>query len=372
MTGAAIPVRVAVVGVGVVGACVGANLAQRGAAVVFLDAGRPGEGVTNWSFSWVNASNKTVRRSYFDLNVASMAAYRELADSLGPDSWWHPDGHLRWADDPAAERTLLDTVELLTGWDYRVETCTGAEVRRRLEPALAVPDEVPVVFYPDEAWVSGRLLVDRLLGRAVAAGAEVRSGAAVRAVDTRSDGSVRAVTLADGSSLEVDAVVNAAGPDAPRIAGFVGRDLPMRREPGAVTRLRCADVPVHRAMHTPHVEIRPDGADSVVLHSREVDARIDTGADAAELGRLLHESARAVVPALGDARIAQTRVVNRPIPVDGFPSVGALPSVPGYYEAVSHSGITLGPVIGRLLAAEIRTGTGDGMLAEFRPDRFPS
>ena len=55
--------RVAVIGVGIVGASVGWNLSCRGAEVVLIDAGQPGEGVTNWSFSWVNASNKTERRS---------------------------------------------------------------------------------------------------------------------------------------------------------------------------------------------------------------------------------------------------------------------------------------------------------------------
>lgn len=363
------PERVAVIGVGILGACVGWNLARHGARVVLVDAGRPGEGVTNWSFSWANASNKTVRRSYFDLNVAGMAAHRELAGTIGPDPWWHPSGHLRWAGGPAAEAKLLETAGLLAGWDYRVEVCTGADVRRRLEPALAVPGEVPVVFYPDEAWVHGRRLVGRLVDEAVAAGAEHRR-AAVRDVGTGTDGSVRTVALSDGSRLDVDVVVNAAGPGASHVAGLVGRHLPMRREPGAVTRIGCERVPVHRAMHAPHVEIRPDGDASVVLHSREVDALIDTGADAAELARLLHESARQVVPALGDARIAETRVAERPIPDDGFPSVGAVPSVPGYYEAVSHSGITLGPVIGRLLASEILGGTRDAMLADFRPERF--
>jgi glycine/D-amino acid oxidase-like deaminating enzyme len=145
----------------------------------------------------------------------------------------------------------------------------------------------------------------------------------------------------------------------------------MRREPGAVTRLGCAEVPVLRAMHAPHIEIRPDGDASVVLHSREIDALIDTVEDPAELARLLHESARHVVPEFGNSRIAQARVVNRPVPADGFPSVGAVPSVPGYYEAVSHSGITLGPVIGQLLASEILSGTRDEMLADFRPERFP-
>ncbi|WP_329243652.1 FAD-binding oxidoreductase [Streptomyces sp. NBC_01478] len=365
------PGRVAVIGVGILGACVGWNLSRRGAEVVLIDAGRPGEGVTDWSFSWVNASNKTVRRSYFDLNVAGMAAHRELATAIGPDSWWYPGGHLRWADDPAAEAKFLETAELLAAWGYRVEMSTGAEVRRRLEPALALPDEVPVVLYPDEAWVHGRHLVGRLVGQAVAAGAELRSGTEVRDIGTEAGGSVRTLSLSDGSGLDVDAVVNAAGPSASRIAELVGRHLPMRREPGVVTRIDCAPVPVHRAMHAPHIEIRPDGDGSMVLHSREVDALIDTGEeDPAELARLLHASVRQVVPALADSRIARTRVAFRPIPADGFPSVGAVPSVPGYYEAVSHSGITLGPVLGRLLAAEILDGTRDGLLADFRPERF--
>ncbi|MEV6699316.1 FAD-dependent oxidoreductase [Streptomyces sp. NPDC051453] len=365
------PERVAVIGVGILGASVGWNLSRHGAKVVFIDAGQPGEGVTNWSFSWVNASNKTARKSYFDLNVAGMAAYRELARTIGPDSWWYPSGHLRWTDDLAAEAKLLETAELLASWDYRVEVRTGAEVRRSLEPALTMLGEVPVVFYPDEAWVHGRQLVARLVGQAVAAGAEHRFGTAVCDIGTGADGSIRTVVLSDGGSLDVNAVVNAAGPSASHVAGLIARRLPMRREPGVVTRIGCAHVPVHRAMHAPHIEIRPDGDTSVVLHSREIDALIDTGQDPAQLARLLHESARHVVPELGNSPIAQTRVASRPIPDDGFPSVGAVPSVPGYYEAVSHSGITLGPVIGRLLASEILCGTRDEMLADFGPERFP-
>ena len=368
---ARLPERVAVIGVGIVGASVGWNLAQHGAEVVFVDVAQPGEGVTNWSFSWANASNKTERRSYFDLNVAGMAVHREIAEAIGSESWWHPDGHLRWADDPAAEAKLLQTAELLTAWDYRVEVHTGGEVRRRLEPALNVPDKIPVVFYPDEAWVHGRYLVGHLVRRAVELGAEHRFGTAISGIGLDADGSVRTVALSDGSSLDVTGVVNAAGPNAAQVAKLIARHLPMRREPGAITRIACDQVPIHRAMHAPHIEIRPDGNQSVVLHSREVDALIDTADDPAKLGLLLHESARHVVPELGTARIAQTRIANRPIPDDGFPSVGAVPSVPGYYEAVSHSAITLGPLIGRLLASEILSGQTSGMLTDFRPARFP-
>ncbi|MEU0950063.1 FAD-dependent oxidoreductase [Streptomyces canus] len=363
------PQRVAVIGVGVLGASVGWNLSRQGAEVVFIDARRPGEGVTNWSFSWVNASNKTVRKSYFDLNVAGMAAHRELATAIGPDSWWYPSGHLRWADDPTVGMKLLERAELLASWGYRVEVLTGTEARR-LEPALAMPGEVPVVLYPDEAWVHGRHLVGRLVGQAVASGADLRSGCAVCDISTGTDGGVRTVALSDGTRLDVDIVVNAAGPGASEVAALIARQLPMRREPGVVTRIDCAQVPIGRVMHAPHIEIRPDGDASVVLHSREIDALIDTGEGVSELARMLHESARNVVPELGDCHIAEARIANRPIPADGFPSVGAVPSVPGYYEAVAHSGITLGPVIGRLLATEIVSGKRDAMLTDFRPGRF--
>jgi glycine/D-amino acid oxidase-like deaminating enzyme len=288
-----------VVGVGILGACVGWELMRLGADVLLIDAGRPGEGVTNWSFSWVNASNKTARRSYFELNVAGMAAYRELAGIVGPDSWWHPSGHLRWADDPVVHAGLLETARLLDEWHYRVELLSGAEVRRRLEPALAVADDAPVLFYPDEAWVHGRRLVSLLVGQAVALGAERYFGTAVRDIGTASDGSVRTVVLSDGTRLDVDAVVNAAGPDAAHVAALVARHLPMRHEPGVVTRLTCPQVPIRRAMHTPHVEIRPDGDGSVVLHSREVDAQIGSGEQTSQLLRPVQDSGPQVAPELG-------------------------------------------------------------------------
>ncbi|MFF1834886.1 NAD(P)/FAD-dependent oxidoreductase [Streptomyces sp. NPDC058231] len=193
------------------------------------------------------------------MNVAGMAAHRDLARTIGPDSWWYPSGHLRWADDPAAQAKLLKTAALLASWDYQVEVRTGAEVRRRLEPALTMPGDVPVVFYPDEAWVHGRHLVGRLVSQAVTSGAEHRSGTTVCDIGTRADGSIRTVALSDGSSLDVNTVVNAAGPSASRVAKLIARHLPMRREPGVVTRIGCAQVPVHRAMHAPHIETRPDG-----------------------------------------------------------------------------------------------------------------
>jgi glycine/D-amino acid oxidase-like deaminating enzyme len=43
--------------------------------------------------------------------------------------------------------------------------------------------------------------------------------------------------------------------------------------------------------------------------------------------------------------------------------------IPGYFEAVTHSGITLAPLIGRSLTAEILKKERDPLLEPFRPER---
>jgi glycine/D-amino acid oxidase-like deaminating enzyme len=79
----------------------------------------------------------------------------------------------------------------------------------------------------------------------------------------------------------------------------------------------------------------------------------------------------AVVPALAAARPVTALVGVRPIPADGLPSVGTVPSIPGYVEAVTHSGVTLAPLIARSLADEMLREAGNPLLSPFRPDRFP-
>ena len=50
--------------------------------------------------------------------------------------------------------------------------------------------------------------------------------------------------------------------------------------------------------------------------------------------------------------------------------VGTIPGLEGFYVAVSHSGVTLGPLWGRIAAAEVLDGVRDARLAPYRPERF--
>lgn len=67
------------------------------------------------------------------------------------------------------------------------------------------------------------------------------------------------------------------------------------------------------------------------------------------------------------------QVGYRPWPQDGYPAVGscAAAGCPNLYSAVMHSGMTLGPYLGRLLADEVVSGreVHEAVLGPYRPCR---
>jgi glycine/D-amino acid oxidase-like deaminating enzyme len=58
------------------------------------------------------------------------------------------------------------------------------------------------------------------------------------------------------------------------------------------------------------------------------------------------------------------------LPKDGFPIVGFAGGHPDIYVTAMHSGMTLGPLVGRLAAAEILDGVEVDLLAPYRLGRF--
>ena len=64
------------------------------------------------------------------------------------------------------------------------------------------------------------------------------------------------------------------------------------------------------------------------------------------------------------------KIGTRPVPIDGFPVVGKVEEHKGVFVAVMHSGVTLAPLIGQLLASEMLKSTKSPLLKAFRPGRF--
>jgi len=285
--------------------------------------------------------------------------------------WFRPVGNLQWEEEPEAAARLWQTVERLRGWSYPIERLTRKEALA-LEPDLAIAPEVDdVVFTPGEGYVEVVPLVAALLAAARHQGATVLPGRRITAI-MRTGHRVGGVETSDGQRLEGDVVINCAGPAAGDIARLAGVEIPVEREPGRLIYTAPVATTLRRLVHAPGVHFRPDGAGRLVLAERAHDQVVDEGAHE-QPGWTATDSVASIarhLPCLQGAKVEAVRVGVRPMPKDRLPIVGAMPGIEGFYVAVSHSGVTLGPLWGRVAAAEVLRGETDQRLAAFRPARF--
>ncbi|MFF0445450.1 NAD(P)/FAD-dependent oxidoreductase [Streptomyces sp. NPDC004609] len=362
---------VVVVGAGVYGAAVSAELARRGARVTVVDASAPAGGTSGATFSWTNSCGKQPR-AYHDLSVASMEAHQKLARDVPGSDWYHEGGNLEWGGDDDAGERLRRKVATVSGYGYEARWLTRAQALRLepdMNPAGLPADEI--AYFPAEGWIEPTRLIAHLLS--TVDGERIWHDA-VTGIDV-SGGLVRSVRLASGRRLPADAVVDCAGPRADHIAGLAGLDLPMRNTRGVLVYTSPVAVSTSRVVHAPHVHLRPDGAGRLLLHTHDIDgaARVsDTGEISVDQTAVetLMEAGRALYPGLRAASVESVRVGERPIPGDGLPVLGRAPGLPNFHFAVSHSGATLSVYAGALVAAEVLGEDRAGELAAFRFERF--
>ncbi len=370
-------IRTIVIGAGVIGASVAYRLAQAGASVRVLEAVRVGGGTSGISFAWTNAHKKPPR-PYHDLNVAGMKAHAALADEFGATPWRHGGGSLEWEAEPdrAAQRA---NVEQLQSWGYAAEWITPHQVQE-LEPDIdpAMIGDAPVAFFPEEGWLDPVVYAHAMLSAArLRHGAEIICGA--RVVDLVMAGDrVTGVRIADGTHYEADTVVNCAGRWTNETTRDAGLHLPLAPTVGFLVFTPPVAAGLGRVIHAPMISARPDGAGRLMLHWNETDAALGdatVGIDARlspsmPEARDLVRRARQLLPAIGEVEPEAVRIAIRPIPGDHLSAIGPMPRISGYYIAITHSGVTMSPFLGAVVADEIIGGRQRAELAHFRPARF--
>src|SRR4029077_4636540 len=66
--------------------------------------------------------------------------------------------------------------------------------------------------------------------------------------------------------------------------------------------------------------------------------------------------ARQLLPSIGEVEPEAVRIAIRPIPGDHLSAIGPMPRTSGYYIAITHSGVTMSPFLGAVVADEIVRG----------------
>ncbi len=371
--------EVAVVGAGIVGAAVARELAVRGVGVTLLDRGDVSSGTTGLGEGNVLVSDKDAGPE-LDLTVAGLAVYDEIEARLGEEARIRRKGALivhpeaaTWAAEPERLARMGVGGRLL-----------DAEETRAREPGLTGAIH-GASFFEQDLQCDPRAIARAFAREAAAAGARVRTGAAVEAIET-ADGGVTGVRV-DGARVSAGAVVVAAGVWSAALAASAGLALPVEPRKGQLVRLRAPrpDLVRHKVV---------DGSYLQSVASAEAGLQVSTVVETTWEGDVLVGSSRErrgfdtrVDPAVGEAMVARAARLFpgigalpragawsglRPWLPDHLPAIGPSRIVPGLWLATGHegAGVALGPVTGRLIAQLL---CGEPPVVDPRPfdaDRF--
>ena len=374
------PGSIAVIGAGIMGAAIAWRLAMRGARVVLLDKGQPGHGASSHSFAWINAGAKEPV-AYHNLNCRSLDMWARFAEAIGDDGdpasvglrW---GGKVSWEADPASAPRLVARVRQLQRWGYPARLVDEGELKR-LEPALEIGPVAAAEYSPNEGQVEPQMVVDACLRRLREMGCEVLTETEVLGFERDGDGQVRSLNTGAGSRA-IDVVVMSAGTDTTRLASLAGVKVPQAESPGVVIRttpfpplLRNVPVvyapPLGDGRREIHIRQCADGSLMIGEGDQESLAEDDSQAHADDL---LARACR-YLPGISGAHAIPVPVGWRPMPLDGYPVMGFASEAPNLYVALTHSGVTLAPLLSLLATQEICDGTpADALLGPYRPQRF--
>ncbi|CAM5254693.1 NAD(P)/FAD-dependent oxidoreductase [Streptomyces aurantiogriseus] len=367
--------KVIIIGAGVLGVSVARHLAVAGEDVLLLDQWGAGAGTTATTFAWTNSSRKP-DPDYHRLNLAGMEEHARLAEQLRGAPSYFPSGALQWAD-AANEQRLADNVERLQSLGYPAHWVTPDEATR-IAGDLRIPATITsIAHFPSEGYVLPDLFVRTLLADAEQHGATYAIGEVV-AIDDRPGGV--SVTLAAGEVCSGDRVVLAAGRWTQRLAAGAGIGVPMVTDVGRGAQTvgllgyaRSPQLDLRCVIHSPGLNLRPAGGGSTVLQALDLNADVDPEDPPSVDGDIASTLARRFSALLTDPSRApriDLRVGLRSLPADGHTVAGYASAQSRVYCLVSHSGVTLAPILGRLVATEIATDQEQDLLRAFRPTRF--
>ncbi|HTI78856.1 MAG TPA: FAD-dependent oxidoreductase [Acetobacteraceae bacterium] len=370
--------EVLVIGGGLAGLCSALYLARDGIDVLLVERDEAG-----MAASTANAGSLHVQLLSYDFNddtpedggqaartlplaPRSIALWKEIAAEVGEDLGIRTEGGLMLAEDAAGVDWLRRKSAMERRWGIESHVL-GANELRTLAPALSEhvvgADFVPAEGYGDP--LRGTMAVLQLAKRS---GARVLRGAEVQAIER--NGAAWHVRTTQGTVV-AGRVVNAAGPWAAHIGRMVGLELPVT---GTVQQVIVTEPAPPMTKHlialaNRHLSLKQQASGGFLIGGGWFG-----GFDPA-LGRThnlrrniegnLWVCARALPVLKSLSFVRAWTGINSAI--DRAPIIGEVPALPGFFNAVSANGYTLGPIIGRLTADAVR---GEPVEPCYRLDRF--
>jgi sarcosine oxidase len=371
---------VVVCGLGAMGSAALHHLAARGKRVLGLERYAPGHDRGS-----SHGRTRIIRLGYFEhpsyvpLLRRAYELWRELEAAAGR-KLLHVTGIAEIG--PPAGALVKGTLAASRLHGLRHETLAAPELMRRF-PAFALPPDYVAVVQPDGGFVEVEPSIAANLSLAKAAGAQIRSGERVQAIEPRADG-VRIVT--DRGAVEAGAAIVAAGAWTKSLLPELAAPLRATREvmgwfePTDAGLFSAFPVFIMESRHGMHYGIPPQGGEGIgagikIAKHHHRDETVDpdhydrtvSAADEA----LIRAAVADHIPAANGALLAAETCLYTMTP-DGDFLIDHLPGAQNVIVAspCSGHGFKFAPVIGEILADLATTGATRHDIARFSRERF--
>ena len=377
-----------IIGGGIIGCSTAFYLSRAGQKVLLVEQAQIARGTTANSFAWANASTKTTDQAYHDLNTAGLKGYNALQDEFDAAMLGiNPTGALEVVSksDVDGFRAMQEQARALSAFGYTNRWITNDELRQ-LEPEMTFPNDAEALLSPDDLCINAphftRFMAEQMAGMG---GTLLETCSATELLAT-DEGKVTGLVTTQGR-FHADNIILATGDNtATTLSVLTGYDgfaarFPLNKVPGLLLTTPPLPAPPplrHLFYSAPQNELHilPEFNGGLKIASDDIDGMIidnQTPEHLRNMGQLLLKRAYAMLPQLTgkiDVDDCKLGIGVRPYPSDGKTIAGPMPRASGLHIIATHSGITLAPVLGMLMAEAITTGTSPEMLASFALTRF--
>ena len=369
-----VELNVIVIGAGILGSVISYYLSVRGANVTLIEKNEPGDGASQVSFAWINSRDKHPSE-YHELNRKSVDIWSGLNNRLGNKIGLKTGGEIRWTITDSGAVNLNKSVHLLQSTGYPVFLIDKSELQS-LEPNLISESLTAASYSPNEMTVEPVRVIQECINLAGKSGSfELITGTEVKGFVLDQNSHVKSLITTSGE-MECDYIISAVGADTTDLLSDYGVNIPRLHSPGATFFTEPVDniFTTVSAIHTPR-----DRKD-VLMNIRQLldgTVQIHMGTDKSPSTSDLKyndenvlELATHYIPSLYGTKIVEKKQALRPMPIDGQSVIGFSDKLDNLYIIMTHSGVTLAPLIGEIASIEVLEGARVDFLSNFRPGRF--